>query len=558
VYGPASAGPARPVPTPAPLTAEGLRPPPPPFAAFPPRAAPPRPSLRRRLLLAAGGGCQWLQVLLDRLVSAPLNPLYHAGTIAVFSLAVATATGVYLFVFYRVGTEAAHRSIEGIMAHPPGLGALMRSLHRYASDAAIVAAVLHGVKMLLDDRFSGARWIGWVSGIVLVGLVWVTGATGYWLVWDLQAQILSVTTARFLDVLPIFGEPLIRTFVDTDRVQRFLFFLVLFVHISIPFLLGAVYWLHVMRLSRARFFPPRAVLWATAAVLVGASLVRPALSGPPADLSRLPGRVPIDWFYFAYLPLTHLDPRLGWAMVFGLGLVGFALPWWLRAPAPARARVESPACTGCQRCWRDCPYEAVVMVPREDGGRAKQVAVVNPAKCVGCGLCVGTCDSAGILLGEQPVSLLGDAVVARLRAARSRGAGRPTVLVYTCRPLARLQPRLDATGQPEALPGVTVMGLPCVGALHPVIVTQALAAGADGLFVAGCVPEDCPFREGGRWLLERVGGRRAPVLRRPDDGRLRLGWYAPVQTARLLRDLRAFQAELTRPRAEASPGAGPR
>src|SRR5262249_6835493 len=135
---------------------EGLAPPQ--AARRPLLAFPPRPIRRerwpRRVLARGGGLHQWAQGLLDRLVSPALNPLYHSGTIAVFSLAVATVTGLYLFLFYRVGTEAAHRSIEGIMTHPLGIGALVRSLHRYASDAAILAAALHGLKMLLDDRFS--------------------------------------------------------------------------------------------------------------------------------------------------------------------------------------------------------------------------------------------------------------------------------------------------------------------------------------------------------------------------------------------------------------------
>ena len=528
------------------------------FAVFPPRPAGRREWLGRRALARVGALYQWLEVLVDRTVSSPLNPLYHAGTIAVFSLAVATVTGIYLFIFYRVGTEAAHQSIEGIMGHPLGIGSLMRSLHRYSSDAAILAAALHGAKMFLNDRFSGARWIGWVSGLVLVALVWVTGATGYWLVWDVQAQVLSVTTATLLDVLPIFGEPLVRTFLDADRVQRFLFFLVLFIHISIPFLLGWVYWLHVMRLSRARFFPPRRVLWVTGVALVLASLVRPALSGAPADLSRLPGVVPIDWFYFFYFPLTTLDPRVGWAIVFGLGLVLFTIPWVLRAPPPARAQVENLACTGCTRCWKDCPYEAVMMVPRFDGTRYKQVAVVNPAKCVGCGICVGACDSAGILLGDQPVSLLGDAVVGRLRALRAARGERParpfepTVVVYTCRPMAHLRDRRGADGSVAGLPGVTVMGLPCIGTLHPEMLTKTLAAGATGVLVAGCIPEDCPFREGSQWLAERLGGQRLPSLKRVPEERLRVRWYAPVETGRLLRDVRAFQDELA---AQASPTA---
>ncbi len=521
------------------------RPAPPRFAVFPPPAVA-RDRIHRRCLARAGALYQWAEVLLNRLVSSSLNPLYHAGTIAVFSLAVATVTGIYLFVFYRVGTEAAHRSIEEIMAHPLGIGALMRSLHRYSSDAAILAAALHGLKMFLNDRFWGARWIGWVSGLMLLGLVWVTGATGYWLVWDMQAQVLSLATAKFLDVLPIFGEPLIRTFLDAGRIQNFLFFLVLFVHISIPFLLGAVYWLHVMRLSRARFFPPRVVLWVTGVALVVASIVRPALSGPPADLSRLPGVIPIDWFYFVYFPLTWLDPGIGWGIAFGGGLVALVLPWVLRGPAPARARVENFACTGCTRCWKDCPYEAIVMVPRLDGTRYKQVAVVNPAKCVGCGICVGACDSAGILLGDQPVSLLGDAVMARLRSVAAGAGERPAVLVYTCRLMAHVKDRLGPEGTLDGLPGVTVMGLPCVGTLHPDMLTKALAAGAGGVFVAGCIPEDCPFREGSLWLADRLGGRRLPSLRQVPEGRLRVRWYSPVETARFRKDARAFQQELGR------------
>ncbi len=513
-----------------------------PFLAFPPRPIR-RERWPRRLLAGAATVNQWAEALLDRLVSPSLNPLYHSGTIAVFSLAVATVTGLYLFVFYRVGTEAAHRSIEGIMAHPLGIGALMRSLHRYASDAAILAAALHGLKMLLDDRFWGARWIGWVSGLSLLSLVWVTGATGYWLVWDVQAQILSVTTAKLLDVLPIFGEPLVRTFVDSERIQTFLFFLVLFAHISIPFLLGAAYWFHVMRLSRARFMPPRVVLWVTGAALVVASLVRPAVSGPPADLSRLPGLVPIDWFYFFYFPLTRLDPKVGGALTFGAGLVAVALPWLLRGPAPARARVDNPACTGCTRCWKDCPYEAIVMVPRQEGGRYKQVAVVNPAKCVGCGICVGACDSAGILLGDQPVSVLGEAVTWRLRAASAAGEG-PPVVVYACRLMGRLGETLSADGSLAGVPGVTVMGLPCVGMLHPEMITKTLSAGARGVFVAGCMPENCSAREGSRWLAERLSGRRLPSLKGLPEGRLVVRWYAPVEVDRFLRDLAAFQRRL--------------
>jgi coenzyme F420-reducing hydrogenase delta subunit/ferredoxin len=230
------------------------------------------------------------------------------------------------------------------------------------------------------------------------------------------------------------------------------------------------------------------------------------------------------------------------------------VPWVLRGPAPARARVENIACTGCTRCWKDCPYEAIVMVPRHDGTRYKQVAVVNPAKCVGCGICVGACDSAGILLGDQPVSLLGQAVTARLRTVAAAGGGAP-VLVYTCRLMRSLAGRLDRDGTLTTLPGVTVMGLPCVGTLHPDMITKTLEAGARGVFVAGCVPEDCPFREGSQWLTERLTGQRLPALRDVPEDRLRVRWYSPVEVRRFVRDVGEFQRDLGWP-ASARPGTG--
>jgi coenzyme F420-reducing hydrogenase delta subunit len=183
------------------------------------------------------------------------------------------------------------------------------------------------------------------------------------------------------------------------------------------------------------------------------------------------------------------------------------------------------------------------MVPRQEGGRYKQVAVVNPAKCVGCGICLGACDSAGILLGDQPVSVLGEAVTWRLRAASAAGEG-PPVVVYACRLMGRLGETLSADGSLAGVPGVTVMGLPCVGMLHPEMITKTLSAGARGVFVAGCVPENCSAREGSRWLAERLSGRRLPSLKGLPEGRLVVRWYAPVEVDRFLRDLAAFQRRL--------------
>ena len=58
------------------------------------------------------------------------------------------------------------------------------------------------------------------------------------------------------------------------------------------------------------------------------SLVKPALSGPPADLATTPTTVPLDWFYLATYPLIYTwSPGAVWALVGGLTLLLLALPW---------------------------------------------------------------------------------------------------------------------------------------------------------------------------------------------------------------------------------------
>ena len=98
------------------------------------------------------------------------------------------------------------------------------------------------------------------------------------------------------------------------------------------------------------------------------------------------------------------------------------------------------------------------------------------------------------------------------------------------------------------------MVLPCVGTLHPEMIVKTPEAGARGFFIAGCVPEDCPFREGSRWLADRLTGERVPSLRNAPADRLRVRWYSPVEVRRFLDDVAAFQRDLQRSEPAREPG----
>src|SRR5579885_3628612 len=191
---------------------------------------------------------------MNRLYGWRYNPLYHSGALVVALLLVILATGVYLLLFYRIGAPFASGAR---IADQVWLGRWIRALHRYASDAAVVAAAVHALRILAQGRTWGPRALAWVTGLVLLFVIFLCGWTGYVMVWDVQGQALAQAGARLLDLLPIFSEPISRAFVGERPLPGAFFFLNLFAHIALPVGLGLLLWLHVSRLARPGLLPAR-------------------------------------------------------------------------------------------------------------------------------------------------------------------------------------------------------------------------------------------------------------------------------------------------------------
>lgn len=87
--------------------------------------------------------------------------------------------------------------------------------------------------------------------------------------------------------------------------------------------------------------------------------------------------------------ITGVDPGAG-----GLDLAGTE-----EAP-PLVAFIFEDHCTGCTKCFKRCPTDAIV-------GAAKQIHAVIWDACIGCDACVEVCPTEAILLRERPRSLQG-------------------------------------------------------------------------------------------------------------------------------------------------------
>ena len=461
------------------------------------------------------GALERVESAFDAAFTPALNPLYQLGALGWFFYWIVAATGIYLYIFFDTGVEDAYASIERITHVQWYAGGIMRSLHRYASDALVLVVMLHLLREYLLDRMRGARWLAWFTGVPLLWLMFAAGLSGYWVVWDELAQYVAVATTEWLDALPLFGEPIARNFLHPSTLSSRFFTLLVFIHIFVPLAMLFVMWIHIQRLSRPRVNPPRLLALGTLAMLLAISIARPAVSHPPADLSRVPGSIDLDWFYLFPLPLQDHYPGLAlWAAVAAATLLLFAVPWLPPMRRTPAAVVDLDNCNGCGRCVADCPFDAVTLRPRTDGTAFTEEAVVDPDTCVSCGLCVGACPTAtpfrrrsrlspGIDLPEIPVATLREQVIDT--AGTIEGPAR--ILVFGCRHGVSLD-RI-----PEA--GVGVLALPCIGHLPPSFIDLLITRGlVDGVLLTGCRAGDCHYRQGIDWAEQRIHGQRDPYLRR--------------------------------------------
>jgi coenzyme F420-reducing hydrogenase delta subunit/NAD-dependent dihydropyrimidine dehydrogenase PreA subunit len=452
---------------------------------------------------------------LARVLPDALNPFAHTGAIAVTALVVATASGVLLLFWYRPSVHLAYDSVAALSQAPLTAG-LLRSLHRYSSDACMFFALVHALRLLAERRFSGPRWLAWVTGVASLAILWFLGWTGYWLVWDVRAKYVAIGTARALDALPIFADPMGRSFLTDAGINSLLFFVVFFVHMLVPLALAFALWLHLARVARARWITslPLAV-WAVGAMLL-VSLAFPAESAERARMTARAERFSMDWWFLAPLAVTErLSGGALFALFLGGGALFGALPWALARGSHRPAAIDVDRCNACKQCYQDCPYEAISMVPRLDPVRRERYplqAEVDPAKCVACGICVASCDTIGTDLPSFALLEQRQRIEAWIGAARE--AGDEPLIAFTCAYSAGGALAVD----PEAgicarLPGWRVLVVPCAGWVHTMTIERALRRGASQALVVSCPAGACHYREGPTWLDERFAGLRKPVLR---------------------------------------------
>lgn len=439
-------------------------------------------------------GHQWFQkfsTFFGRIYSTELNPMYHLGGISVLLFAIACISGIYVFIFYNINPRHAWDSVEAMSNNV--FNGWMRSIHRYSSDLLVIFILIHLLHTLLTSKFK--RLVSWVSGIISFLVVILIGVTGFMLVWDQKAKLTGYLTAKLFSSLPIFDPSIAGAFLlnDLDVVGGF-FKVALFGHIVFSLVTIIIIWVHVLRISKPKIFPPKKLIYYVIIALGIIAIAFPVKSDPPAQASNLPISTTFDWYYyFGYYLMKLFSVNTNWLILIGSGVVLSIIPYLIKRKNNPPAFIDLDKCNACNLCAYDCPYEAIDMLQVE----GKRKAILDHDKCVGCAICIGSCDEHAITHPMFP-----DLVV--------MPKPKSDVTVFSCSYFP--EPEL-----PSEL-NIQRYRVPCTGSIMPKDVQRMLENNTEKVAILSC--EDCYYRLGKTWTINRFLRKRAPLFSKKFDASL--------------------------------------
>src|SRR3989338_2553099 len=108
---------------------------------------------------------------------------YYLGGMTLVLIGIQIGSGILLLLYYRSSAAEAFESIRAIMTKVE-FGWLVRSVHAWAANLAIVFAFLHLSSTFFLKAYRPPRELTWVTGVLLFYLLLGFGFTGYLLPWN--------------------------------------------------------------------------------------------------------------------------------------------------------------------------------------------------------------------------------------------------------------------------------------------------------------------------------------------------------------------------------------
>jgi quinol-cytochrome oxidoreductase complex cytochrome b subunit len=133
---------------------------------------------------------------------------YYFGGVSLFLFIIQVITGIMLLLYYKVGEESAFESIQFLMSKVQ-FGWLIRSIHSWAANLFILAAMVHMFSVFFEKAYRKPREITWITGMLMFFLALGFGFSGYLLPWNELAYFATKVGTDIAGVIPIIGKPIL-------------------------------------------------------------------------------------------------------------------------------------------------------------------------------------------------------------------------------------------------------------------------------------------------------------------------------------------------------------
>ena len=81
----------------------------------------------------------------------------------------------------------------------------------------------------------------------------------------------------------------------------------------------------------------------------------------------------------------------------------------------------------------------------------------------------------------------------------------PVIVAFCCHYCAYTAADMAGSMRLSYPPNVKIVRVPCTGKVDAIHIMKAMQKGADGVYVAGCLPGDCHYNDGNTRAARRVG-----------------------------------------------------
>jgi ubiquinol-cytochrome c reductase cytochrome b subunit len=288
------------------------------------------------------------------------NYLWNFGALAMVTLLIMIATGVFLAMHYTPHVNHAFDSVERIM-RDVNYGWLLRYVHANGASMFFIVVYVHIWRGLYYGSYKAPRELLWMLGVVIFLLMMATAFMGYVLPWGQMSFWGATVITNLFSAIPLVGDSIVTWLwggfsVDNPTLNRFFS-----LHYLLPFVIVGVVFLHIAALHVTGsnnplgidpkgpqdtvpfhpYYTAKDSVGLVAYFLVFAVLVFffPNLLGHPdnyipADPLVTPAHIVPEWYFLPYYAILRAVPdKLGGVvLMFGSILILFFLPWLDTSP----------------------------------------------------------------------------------------------------------------------------------------------------------------------------------------------------------------------------------